>query len=164
MCLPEKDPVSNRKASVIADYQHIRGQWPHCCRQKERILKEDRETADWEIGKDLVVSLSLLRKRLLQRGGEGSEAPLDYHLSIIIRGGKAFPSLCEFPLKFPHTKSLPYSESPTPEWEWTANEWTAGIRLPLTHWAVSLTDKWENTAVTVLTNGATFPSENERVL
>lgn len=145
MCLPEKGTGVQQEKKKKKSFSHRKITGAHSADSgrtvtgKRKESKRDRESLrPRDQRQAFAVSRSQLRKRVTAAGGAKA-----YHLSIIRRGtdgeGKAFPSLCEFPLKFPLTKSPPYSESPTPGR--MAREGAAGIRLPLSQRAVSPTDK-----------------------
>lgn len=152
--LPEKDPVLNRKASVIPDYERSHGQWPHCYKQKERIQNRQKDSRLRDRWKDLVAGLSLLHNHFLQPLSGGSEALATIIYQSSHEEGKSFPLSVSFHLDFQTLNHCPIASLDT--WVSVNDEWM--------NWGVSLTDKWENTAVMVLTNRATFTLENERLL
>lgn len=132
MCLPEKDPVLNRKTSVVADPEHIHGQWPLCYRQGERKSKKKKKRQrNSRLGnrcKDLVVSLSSLRKRLLQCSSDGLEAPLTIIYQSSYEEGKPFLPSVSCHLSFHSLNHCPIAGHPS-ESEWQMNErWELGCR------------------------------------
>lgn len=162
MSLPEREPASNRKKKLQSS-QNYRSAFADSGRTvtgKRKESKWDRESLrprDQRQG--FAKSRSQLRKRVIAAGGVKA-----YHLSIIRRGGRGKPFLpsVSFHLSFHSLNHCPVA-SPQHLGEWQESE-RRELGCPLSQRAVSPTDKWENTAVTALTNGATFCSENKRVL